>query len=771
MTSLSQLRAACSVCVCLWLIAASGASAIEVPEEAFGTGALDRGEPRVASRLLVDAAAVAPGDAVRVGVLFSMDPEWHIYWRNPGQAAYATEVIWSGDASNAGETRWPLPERFVGGGGYITTFGYSDTVLLMSEWVVPSDASGSLEVVATVDYLACKVDCIPGRSELRRSIEVGPATVSASAAVSEAFETFASRVPLATDQHDLDVEIVYTTTPIRPGDEGEAVVAIVSCAGPSAPSCREIAPAGEVGDTFFPDRITQLALTPERVREHPSALHGLLIDVGWTAGQDHVATDQRFTGVASLLVDGVPVAIEVDAPLPRAPRDVEVAATVSPLLSGALPESSGAAADLQEAGGPPAPTPATPFSLWHMLWMAFLGGMILNLMPCVLPVLAVKVVGFTQLVHESRGNIVAHAAAYTGGIIGSMLVLAGAVIALRSAGLAVGWGFQFQEPLFIVVVSTVVVVFAMNLFGVFEVALDANRLDRAAEHAHGVKKSIFEGVLTVVLATPCSAPLLGTAVGFALAASALNIVLIFIVLGFGLAAPFVLLTAVPGWSRFVPKPGMWMVRMRQFLGFALLGAAIWLVSILGQAFGAAAITRTVLFLLIAAVGVWFFGIVQHRSVRASRLSLALAVVVSAVLGALVLRFEPPAPASDGPTESAAGITWLTFSPAAVERELANGRVVFVDFTADWCITCKVNERQVIETPRMASVFRELDVAVFVADWTLRDDVIHAELARYGKAGVPMYLVYSPADPNNPDVLPELLTADRLEQSLRYAHSL
>jgi thiol:disulfide interchange protein DsbD len=338
------------------------------------------------------------------------------------------------------------------------------------------------------------------------------------------------------------------------------------------------------------------------------------------------------------------------------------------------------------------------------------------------------------------------------------------VVSLRAAGSLVGWGFQFQEPLFVLAVCTVVVVFALNLFGVFEVGGPSGRVTRLGAEATGWRRSLFEGLLAVVLATPCTAPFLGTAVGFAFSSPAPVIFAIFTAVGTGLAAPFVAVSVVPGWSRFVPRAGAWMLLLRSGLGFALLASAVWLLWIAGRSLGADGVILMVGFLVAVAFGVWSFGQLQRAQKTVWARGLAIGLLVFAVAGPLLVRLEP-APAQAGPE---GGDGYAVYDPAALAAELEAGRPAFVVFTADWCITCKVNEKAVIADEEIQSALRDLDFAVFRADWTRRDEAIRAELARFGRAGVPLYLVYRPGRPAEPVMLPELLSVEVLQTALRSA---
>jgi thiol:disulfide interchange protein len=346
-----------------------------------------------------------------------------------------------------------------------------------------------------------------------------------------------------------------------------------------------------------------------------------------------------------------------------------------------------------------------------------------------------------------------------------MLVLALAMLALRAAGTAVGWGFQFQEPLFVAAVTLVVVAFALNLFGVFEIQLDTGGLAALGAEATGARRSFFEGLLAVVLATPCSAPFLGTAVGFAFAGSSAQILAVFLAIGTGLALPFVLVTLVPGWSRVVPRSGAWMLELRKGLGFALLGSAVWLLWILGRAAGNGAVIEMLALLVAAAFALWVYGTLQASGRRLWRGVAAVGLATVIVAGLNVVSLESAPEAQDRP---ASEVAWSAFEPASVQARLAEGRAVFVVFTADWCLTCKMNERLVLSDERVREEIERLGVAVFRADWTQRDERIRAELARFGRAGVPMYLLYAPGSPGEPRVLPEVLTVEGTLRALRAA---
>ncbi|MFB6352004.1 MAG: protein-disulfide reductase DsbD family protein, partial [Bradymonadaceae bacterium] len=410
--------------------------------------------------------------------------------------------------------------------------------------------------------------------------------------------------------------------------------------------------------------------------------------------------------------EGQPFAVRVDAPIPRGKSGAEVEQLDPTLLtvrekadspgseSTSSPEASAASADASSDSSPDDRGGGMGF--WRALLFAFLGGMILNLMPCVFPVLALKVTSFAELVHEDRSHKLFHGLAYTAGIVVSMMLLAGAVLGFRAAGTQVGWGFQFQNPVFPAVLAAVVVIFALNLFGVFEIQVESTDLADATKRASGLRRSAAEGVLAVVLATPCSAPFLGTAVGFALTAHPVTIVGIFAMIGLGLAAPFVIFVLVPGWSNVLPRPGNWMVHVKKILGFTLLGAAIWLTWIVGRTTGVGGMMQLLVLLAVAAFATWVYGVTQNAQGALPKFALLLAALALVGTGYWALQF-PDAPdeaAAESTAAETGGIQWHKWTEKRVDTQLEKGRPVFVDFTADWCITCKANERTVLSTDRV-----------------------------------------------------------------------
>lgn len=422
------------------------------------------------------------------------------------------------------------------------------------------------------------------------------------------------------------------------------------------------------------------------------------------------------------------------------------------------------------------PSGVSPPPLWQMLFYAFIGGLILNIMPCVLPVIALKVLGFVNQSRDEPGRVRTLGLIYALGVLVSFMALAGLIIGVKAAGRRAGWGMQFGNPQFLVILDVLVTLVALNLFGLFEVNPGGRVMNAAGTLAsrHGAAGSFFNGVLATVLATPCTAPFLGAALGFAFTQSAGTIVLMFAVVAAGLAAPYVLLSWNPGWLKFVPKPGAWMERFKIAMGFPMLATAVWLFSLLPLHYGRRAWWMA-LFLVVVACAAWVYGEFVQRG-RAHR-GLAAIVVLLITLGGYTYAIEgqlrwrtPDADNAASPTarENPEGIPWQPWRPDAVAAARAAGRPVLVDFTADWCLTCQANKKFALEVPEVRDQLRKINAVALLGDYTRLPENITVELNRYGRAGVPLVLVYPKRSAEPPIVLPEALTPGLVMDALKKA---
>jgi thiol:disulfide interchange protein DsbD len=697
-----------------------------VPEGAVASASSDEVKPRVEARLLIDPAPGVSRPA-HIGVLFTLDPGWHLYWLNPGEAGLPTKLAFHVDGADVGPVAWPAPEVLRDPESGLTSYGYTGQVLLASELRPSRVKTGARLARADADFLLCKDQCIPGKVSLARDLDAALAQdpKSGDAARTHAlFERFAARVPVAASQLGVDVGLLAVAPGQKAGAPFRAQLAVNPCMGEFSEEC------GIESAAFIPATSHSIALEGSSSTPADSESGTLTLDVLGRQTDDVRARDARISGVLELRTRGGGTRfVALDLPLE--------------------PD--------------PAPAPEGGLSLASALFFALVGGLILNLMPCVLPVLALKAFAIAELAGHSRREVASHALGYTAGILVTMLALAALVIALRAAGTYVGWGFQFQEPRFALALTALLVVFALNLFGVFEIGTPSGLANIGAETS-GALRTFFDGLLAVVLATPCTAPFLGSAVGFAFAGSGVTIALIFLAIGVGLAVPLLLMAAFPSAVSLLPRSGPWMAKLRVALGFALLGSAIFTLWVFGQSAGLDALAAALALLCVLGVAAWIYGLHQLSDRGGRGLAIACALALAAFVG--LQPFLRAAHANGDQRQAGASAQWQSFDRASIDQQLRAGRPVFVDFTAAWCLTCKVNERAVIGSARVQAELERRGFALFRADWTHRDETIRRELAHFGRAGVPLYVVYDPARPESPHVLSELLTIDGLMRALR-----
>lgn len=395
-----------------------------------------------------------------------------------------------------------------------------------------------------------------------------------------------------------------------------------------------------------------------------------------------------------------------------------------------------------------------------MLLAAFAGGLILNLMPCVLPVLSLKVFDFVQRAHRGRGHLLAHGLSFTAGTVASFWLLAGLLMLFRRAGQGLGWGFQLQSPAFLVILSAFFLFFSLHLFGVFELGYLFTRLRRGDENK-GLGGSFLAGVTATVVATPCTGPFMGTALAYGLTQGDAISFLVFTFLALGVAFPYLLLSAAPGLARFLPRPGAWMEHLKQFMGFPLLGTVVWLAWVFGRQTSIDAMAMLLVLFVAAGLAAWVLGkwmALQHPGhVRLTAALVALAIFAPALTWVLSgVQHRPAAESASDVVPGPGSITWRRFTPETLADLRAEGRAVFIDFTADWCITCKVNERVALSKPEVSAAFEEKGVVALKADWTNSDPMVTAALEGYGRNSIPLY-VYYPAGGGDYKILPQVLT--------------
>jgi len=649
-------------------------------------------------RIRLVSAVTAVGDAgsVQLGLEFELQPDWKIYWRSPGDAGYPPAIDWKG-SDNLADTviSWPAPHRFSISG--LETMGYKGHVILPLAARV-TDSSQPLILRAAVDYLTCAVVCVPQHADLSMSLPNGPASATPHA---HDISRFAANVPGDGPRAGLSLVSAEAS------EAGELVVTVTAN------------PALKDPDLFL-ERSDQMQFSRPRVE----------LQQGGKRAVFHVKAVEN-TGEGGLL--GKPVVLTVV----DGDRGMEVEAD------------------------PAAPQPGIRFPrLLAMLGVALLGGLILNLMPCVLPVLSLKILALIGHGGGEKSEVRSSFLATAAGIIVSFLALAAVTSVVKLAGSAVGWGIQFQQPLFLGIMIALVTLFAANLFGWFEIPLPQFLADIGANAGpnKGWGGHFATGAFATLLATPCSAPFLGTAVGFALAHGTFEIFSIFLLLGVGMAAPYLAVAAWPQLAQKLPRPGNWMITARKILGLALLATGIWLLSVLviviGLQIGLAVAAAMALALVLLALA--------HRIPAIPR-GLVMVATVAAAVG---LSAFGDAPAAEDRHAAAKGL-WKPFDQAAVASEVAAGHVVFIDVTAEWCLTCQVNKATVVYRGEVAKRLHAPTVVAMQADWTRPDETIANYLAGFGRYGIPFDVVYGPGAPNGV-VLPELLTDDAVLQALDQA---
>lgn len=686
--------------------------------------------PHVHVRLVILPQELTRGADSAAGVYFSLEPGWHIYWRNAGDSGEPPHVRWRMPAGIvAGALQFPSPKRLPL--GPLMDFGYEGEVLFPFSLKVGQNAAlGPATMVAKVDWLVCRESCIPGKAflEIQRKVVEQSEKLLPSAADASIFFDSSGKTPLPSTP-DLKAGFLPTAngfrlTVVTGHRESEANFFPLDQDILSNPAPQKFAPMPK---GFVLDLKKDASLT-----KPPMLLNGVLELSGGRSYEVAIA-------------HGAPTTVKTPPPSPpEGPLQEEADAKGSQ-----LPE---AVASAPASALPPiSVTPPARVTFLGSLALAFLGGMLLNLMPCVFPVLFLKGLALVRASGVKRRSLRLHGVAYSAGILVSFWILASLLMALRSAGMVLGWGFQFQSPTFLLLIASLLFFVGLSLAGQFEIGLTLTGAGSSLAAKKGYVGSVFTGVLAVVAATPCTAPFMGAALGYALAQTPAMALLIFTALALGLAAPYLALTLNPAWTRWLPKPGVWMEILRQAISVPIFATVIWLAWVLARAYGSALLVALLVNFLLLAIAGWFLG-----RWPAARWAAAIAglIALTIFLGSVI---APDRLATAPESRVVAGAdVWEPWSAEKVDRYLAQGRPVFVDFTASWCLTCQVNERVVLSRPEVRQAFAASHVALLRADWTRHDMAITQALSVLGRGGVPTYVFYKrPKLP--PSLLPETLT--------------
>jgi thiol:disulfide interchange protein len=657
----------------------------------------------VQAQLSAEPSAIRAGETFWVGVRLRMKEHWHVYWRNPGDSGEATAIKWQlPPGFEAGPIVWPTPSRLPV--AHLVNFGYEGETTLLTQIRAPAtlDASRPIDIKADVSWLVCEKECIPGEASLALTL---PATA----------------------------------------------------AGASAP------PDGQKGSTFDAARARVPQPSPWSARMDVQPERLTLTVAAGNLNRDTIRSAFYFPFAETLVRHGAPQQLDVTA-------DGLVLRIERSALSVAAPADAGGVLVIEEALGTTTarqafelrnvalgvapPETASLAAVLQAAVLALLGGVILNLMPCVFPVLSIKVLGLMEQAGQSRAHVRRHGFAYTAGVLAAFTVLALTLLGVRAAGAEVGWGFQLQSPVTVAILVYVLFAMGLSLSGVFYVGSGLQDVGHGLAARSGLPGSFFAGLLAAVVATPCTAPFMATAIGFAVTQPAVIALGVFLALGLGLSLPFLLLTLAPQLITRLPRPGAWMVTLKQFLAFPVYATVAWLVWVLAQQVGPAGLFAALIGLVLIALAAWSFNVTRTASGWGR--GLAAGTVAASLLGTIaafggLLQDQGRVPALQA--ASAAGTE--RFTQARLDELRSGNRFVFVNMTAAWCITCLVNEQAALSTGTVKAAFSARNIAYLKGDWTTRNPEITRVLEKHGRSGVPLYLLYAGA--GEPVVLPQILT--------------
>ena len=684
-----------------------------------------------------EAAAAQP---VWVGLQITHAPEWHTYWKNAGDSGMPTELQWTlPPGVMAGDIAWPLPKKIPI--GHLANYGYEGTVLLPVPLIItpqykPGVLADALDVKLKATWLVCRKECIPQDGEFALKIPLRSSTALNGAAFDAALKSQpadvagAHQVALKDDGKRLAVRVAGLPADVRgqplelfPESPG-VVVTAATPAKPGEPVGARSWSQHWDGDVWTAD----VPVSPERA-DSPEKMTLVLVagERGWRA----------------------------EAPVAGAWPALALPAGVSPALEAALKANANAGAN---APPPAAPTavPATTF-VWALLG-ALIGGLVLNLMPCVFPVLAIKVLGFTQHADDRRAHRTS-GLAYTAGVVLSFLALGALMLALRAAGQQLGWGFQLQSPAVVAALTVLFTVIGLNLAGVFEFGSFLPSRLATLEARNPVANSFLTGMLAVAVASPCTAPFMGASLGLAVGLPALQALLIFAAIGLGMALPYLAASWWPAVARLLPKPGAWMDTFKKFMAFPMFGTAVWLLWVLGQQTGIDGAGALLALLVVLALVLWALGLTGRTRIVLASFSIAAGALLASAFGPNVIKMaEAATPVAETP-----GARWQPWSAERVQTALGAGQPVFVDFTAAWCVTCQYNKKTTLASAEVLSAMDAAKVQTFRADWTRRDAAITAELQKLGRSGVPVYVLQAPGQA--PVVFSEILSVTEVKDAL------
>jgi thiol:disulfide interchange protein len=639
-----------------------------------------------------ETTSIQPGTPFRLGLRLTHKPHWHTYWEFPGSSGYSTSVAWDlPEGYTVSALHWPVPKWLVMSGEVV--FGYEGETMLLVELTPPAglEVGTPSRLGGKLNWLECEETCIPGGGDLYIDLPVRGETPIVDSSAAAIFSRTGEALPLRGEG--------WSASAARNGESMR-----IQISSPAALSSRPGAMQ------FFPK-------------------HEWLFDLS--------------KGLAARAADGGYV---VDAPLLPSHEEIPE------VIEGVLVAEEGwttpgrrqgvSITTARNATGTAAGTTAPAIGFPTAVLFAFLGGILLNLMPCVFPVISLKILGFVNLAGEDPRKVWRHGMAFAAGVVISFWVLAGALLILKAAG----WGFQLQNPGFVIGMCLLFFLLGLNLFGVFELGTSFMRLGAQGKEEEGMTGSFLSGILATIVATPCTGPFMGVAVGFALTQPAAVSMTVFTALALGMASPYLILSRFPAWLSLLPRPGPWMESLKQFMGFPVMGFALYLVWVFEALQGPEGLGRLLTGLLLAGIAAWVYGRwgAVSRPARTRMTAYAVAAVLLAGGAWVSVRTPPKSP-------------WKDYTPERVQQLRDMGKPVFIDFTATWCVTCQANKKLVLNTTKIQERFKALDVTLIKADWTLQDEPVTSALSAFGRRGVPLYVLYGSGTDSEPHLLPEILT--------------
>lgn len=662
--------------------------------------------------LISEQSAIVPGETFWIGVQMDIDEGWYVYYRNPGDSGMPLTLNWTHEKDfNISDIKWPYP-KWKDIPGDLTSYAYQDSMLYMMEATAPEDLEPGDQTTLTVeaDWLICEKVCIPEYGDLELTLNVAERP-EFNEDVLPLFSEMREKLPADLDYWQAFADVKNDTVTLKLTTDAFEI-----------PEYSNI--------IYFANEQGEI----ENGADQPFAVENDTLSMKLQKSVYKSDDIQRVWGLV-YNEEGWDESGRIKA------------MTVDINLGGE-----------QEPVTATASEPVLSQSFLLILGFAFLGGLILNLMPCVFPILSIKIMNFVQVSGDDPRKAKLHGWVFGAGVLISFLVLAGLLLLLRAGGQELGWGFQLQSPPFIAFMTFLMFGLGLSLMGIFEIGNSLMNVAGSAKTGEGLKGSFFSGVLATVLATPCTAPFMGTALGAAITMPAIAALLIFAVLGLGMAIPYIILSSFPALLKKMPKPGAWMETFKQFMAFPLFATAIWLAWVFGQQVGIDGLTNLLIGLLLMSMGIWILN--RWKATQISNVSR----IVSRVFVVLLIAggFFISASSSAQTAQSSAsktdqyGIEWQAYSEDQLDQHLAENNNVFIDFTAAWCITCKANERVVFSSDRVKEKFQDLNFVMMKADWTNRNPEITRALESFGRNGVPLYVIYH-EDLDGPMVLPELLT--------------